>query len=586
MWYNSIGDDMRVTSSKSKNAESLYIIKNVYIDGKRTSKTAESLGNIENLQKKLSLDYDGVWDWARNRAKELAKLEKKDEHQIMLKFSARKQLETGNKRLRHGGYIFLQQILKQLKLGELCDDISSRHNFKFNLTDVLSTLICTRILNPSSKRASYEIAQDYLVQPDIDIQHVYRALDVIEKEKDVIEAAMYHNSANVIPRNTGVMYFDCTNFFFEIDEADGLKQYAKSKENRPNPVTQMGLFLDGNGIPLSFCITPGNQNEQKVLRPLEARMLRDFEISKCVVCTDAGVASKENRLFNSIGQRSYIVTQSIKKLPKHLKVWTLGDSGWFYQKKDGQVVRDINLSGLDESNPKIFNRIYYKERWTNEKGMEERLVVSYSPKFRAYQEKIRNGQIERAAAMIKNKTQRKGKNQNDPARFIIETKTTPNGEIAEETYHTLDNHKIAEEAKYDGFYAVCTKLEDDVAEIIKINKRRCEIEESFRIMKSEFKARPVHLKNDNRVTAHFITCFLALLVYRLLEQKLEEKYTVHEITSTLRKMNFLHFAGDGYIPTYERTQLTDDLHKIFGHRTDTEIVSEKKMKKILHDINL
>jgi len=576
---------MRVTSSKSKNAESLYIIKNVYIDGKRTSKTAESLGNIENLKKELSLDYDGVWEWARARAKDLAAAEKKDEHQVILKFSARKQIEMGNRKLRHGGYIFLQQILKQLKLDKICDDISSRHHFKFNLTDVLSTLICTRILNPSSKKASFEIAQDYLMQPDMDIQHVYRALDVIEKEKDVIETAMYHNSKNIIARHTGVMYFDCTNFFFEIDDADGLKQYSKSKENRPNPVTQMGLFLDGNGIPLSFCITPGNESEQKVLRPLESRMLRDFKISKCVVCTDAGVASKDNRLFNMIGQRSYVVTRSIKKDKKHLKDWMLGNSGWFYHDKEGHVHGNINLSDLDESVQKIFNRIYYKERWINEDGIEERLIVSYSPKYRAYQEKIRNGQIERAEKMIKNKTQRKGKNQNDPARFIVETKTTPNGEIAEETHHTIDNDKIAEEAKYDGFYAVCTTLEDDVSEIIKINKRRWEIEESFRIMKSEFKARPVHLKNDNRVTAHFITCFLALLVYRLLEQKLEEKYTVHEITSTLRKMNFLHFEGDGYIPTYERTELTDDLHKILGHRTDTEIVSEKKMKKILYDIN-
>ena len=586
MWYNSTGDNMRVTSSKSKNAESLYIIKNVYIDGKRTSKTVERLGNIEKLKKELELDYDGVWKWARDYAKELAIAEEKEEHQVLLKFSARKQIEKDDKKLFHGGYIFLQQILKELRLDHVCNDISSRHNFKFNLTEILSTLICTRIIHPSSKKASLEIAQDQLEKPDIEIQHIYRALNVIAKEKETIESAMYHNSTNIIKRHTGVLYFDCTNYFFETDVAEGLKQYGRSKENKPNPIVQMGLFLDGNGIPLSFCINPGNSNEQPSLIPLESRMIKDFEISKCVVCTDAGVASKGNRLFNTIGQRSYIVTQSIKVLKKHLKEWALDETGWYYHDKFGNVHKDICLSDLDENVEQIFQRIYYKERWIIEDGFEQRLVVSYSPKYRAFQEKIRDGQIERAEAMIKAKDNRKGKNQNDPARFVIHEKVTKDGEVAEESWFSLDENKINEEAKYDGFYAVCTTLEDDVAEIIKINRRRWEIEESFRIMKSEFKSRPVYLQRDERIIAHFLTCFLALLVYRLLEQKLEEKYTVHEIISTLRKMNFLHFKGDGYIPTYTRTDLTDDLHAIFGERTDTEIVSEKKMKKILKDIKI
>lgn len=575
---------MRVSISKSKKAELLYIIKNITINGKRTSKTVERLGNIENLKEEMSLDRDGVIAWAKEYAKELAEKEKRDEREIMISHSPSKQIEKDDRRCFNGGYIFLKQILNELALGQICEDITSRHQFKFNLTDVLSTLIFTRILNPSSKKASFEIAQDYLEAPSFDIQHIYRALDVIAKEKSTIEAMMYKNSAKVIKRHTGVLYFDCTNFFFEIDEAEGLKQYGKSKENRPNPIVQMGLFLDGNGIPLSFCINPGNTSEQTVLKPHEAQMLKDFEISKCVVCTDAGVASISNRLFNMVGQRSYIVTQSLKQIKKHLKEWALGDSGWFVHTKNG-IVGDINLSKLDERDKKVFNRIYYKERWIIEDGLEQRLIVSYSPKYRAYQEKIRNGQIERAQKMITNKTKRKGKNQNDPARFIIETKTTPDGEIAKEAYLTLDQEKVHEESKYDGFYAVCTTLEDDVAEIIKINRRRWEIEESFRIMKFEFRARPVHLRRDDRITAHFMTCFLSLLVYRLLEQKLEEKYTVHEIIKTLQKMNFLHYEGDGYIPTYTRTDLTDDLHVILGHRTDTEIVSEKKFKKIFQAIN-
>jgi len=585
MWYNSNGDIMRISISKSKNAENIYIIKSVTINGKRTSKTIASLGNIETLMQKHNLNRDSVLAWARKQAETLTKQELKESETFLIPFSSRKQLVMDKRHTYQGGYIFLKKILKELSLNQICDDISSNHHFKFDLTAVLSTLIFTRILNPSSKKASFEIAGEYLEPPSFDIQHVYRALDVLAKEKDKIEAMMYHNSNKVIKRHTGVLYFDCTNFFFEIDEADGLKQYGKSKENRPNPIVQMGLFLDGNGIPLSFCINPGNTNEQTVLRPHESRMLKDFEMSRCVVCTDAGVASKDNRLFNMVGGRSYIVTQSLKQIKKYLKEWALDDNGWFYHSKDG-IIGGIKLSELDEKNKKVFNRIYYKERWYIEDGLEQRLIVSYAPKYRAYQEKIRNGQIERADKMIKNGTQRKGKNQNDPARFIIETKTTSTGEVAEEVYQTLDGNKINEEARYDGFYAVCTTLQDDVAEIIKINRRRWEIEESFRIMKSEFKARPVHHRRDDRITAHFMTCFLSLLVYRLLEQKLDEKYTVHEIISTLQKMNFLHCEGQGYIPTYTRTHLTDDLHDILGARTDTEILTEKNMKKILDSLKL
>ena len=577
--------NVRISISKSKNAENIYIIKSVTINGKRTTKTIASLGNVELLKQKHNLDREGVLAWAREQADKLTKQEKKENETILLPFSSRKQLELDRKRTFHGGYIFLKKILKELALDRICEDISSRYQFKFNLTDVLSTLILTRILNPSSKKASFEIAREYLEAPSFDIQHVYRALDILNKEKNNIEATIYKNSAKIIKRHTGILYFDCTNFFFEIDEADGLKQYGKSKEHRPNPIVQMGLFLDGNGIPLSFCINPGNTNEQTVLKPHEAQILKDFEISKCVVCTDAGLSSKSNRLFNMVGQRSYIVTQSLKKIKKHLKEWALGDDGWNVYTKDG-VVGNIKLPELDEEDKVIFNRIYYKERWIIEDGLEQRLIVSYSPKYRAYQEKIRNGQIERARKMIKNKTKRKGKNQNDPARFIIETKTTPTGKVAEQLHQTLDTTKINEEAMYDGFYAVCTSLEDDVAEVIKINRRRWEIEESFRIMKSEFKARPVHLRRDDRITAHFMTCFLSLLVYRLLEQKLEEKYTVHETISTLQKMNFLHYEGQGYIPTYTRTHLTDDLHDILGARTDTEIVFEKNMKKILKSLKL
>lgn len=401
---------------------------------------------------------------------------------------------------------------------------------------------------------------------------------MISKETDFIESEVYKNSLNVVERNTKILYYDCTNYFFEIEQAEGLKQYGLSKENRPNPITQMGLFMDGDGFPLAFNINSGNTNEQTTLKPLEMQIIKDFELSKFVVCTDAGLASNDNRKFNNIQNRSYIVTQSLKKIKGHLKEWSLSSNGWHTLNS----TKEINLDDIDKSGDN--EEIYYKERWINENGLEQRLIVSYSPKYAAYQKTIRNRQIERAQNLINNPTKFSKNRQDDPKRFIKAASVTNDGEIASKKVFSLNTTAIEKEQEYDGFYAVCTTLEDDILEIIKINKRRWEIEESFRILKTDFKARPVYLKRDDRIKAHFTTCFLSLLIYRILEHKLNEKYTSQKIISTLREMNLAKEFEEGYIPLYTRTSLTDELHEKFEFRTDYEITTEKKMKKILKDI--
>jgi transposase len=312
-------------------------------------------------------------------------------------------------------------------------------------------------------------------------------------------------------------------------------------------------------------------------------------MSKFIVCTDAGLASNANRKFNNIGNRAFITTQSIKKLKKHLKEWSLNFDGW-HTIGDNNT---FNLLTLDEfinnlNDEKEKNRwkskIFYKDRWINENGLEQRLVVSFSFKYRDYQRTIRNNQIERAQKKIDSNPSKIGKpRQNDFKRFIKTTKCTKNGEIATKNVYNLNNEIIEKEMAYDGYYGVCTNLEDDVSEIIKINKQRWQIEDCFRIMKTEFKARPVYLSRDDRIQAHFTTCFIALIIYKLLNKKLNNKYTCSKIVDGLREMNFHEIPGEGYIPAYTRTDFTDDLHEIFNFRTDYQIVTNKKMKKILKD---
>lgn len=567
---------MRLHISKSKNSASLYVIKSVY-DSKtqsNSSKIVEKLGTEVELREKLN--GQDPYEWAKGYIAELTKKEKEETNKVMVQYSPTKLIEKEQQRSFNGGYLFLQKIYHELGLHEICKEISQRHKFSYNLDSILSRLLYGRIIFPGSKLSTFNLSSRFLEKPDFDIQHIYRALEVISKETDFIQSELYKNSLKLSKRNTGVLYYDCTNYFFEIEEEQGLKQYGYSKEHKPNPIVQMGLFMDGDGIPLAFSITKGNTNEQLTLKPLEEKILDDFKLSKFVVCTDAGLASSANRKFNDQSARAFITTQPVKKLKSHLKEWVLSNEGW--QLSGSDKVYDI--STIDET---IFaDKTFYKERWIKENGLEQNLIVTYSIKYRDYQRKIRNSQIERAIKVVEtNPSKMNTSNQNDYKRFIEKTSVTPDGEVAEKHLYGINPAIIGKEEIYDGIYAVCTNLEDEASEIIKINHRRWEIEECFRIMKSEFKARPVYLTRDDRIEAHFTTCFLSLVLYRYLEKRVDNKFTCSEIVHGLRDMNFYEVPAEGYIPTYTRTDFTDAMHDAFGFRTDYQIMKKAHLKNIL-----
>lgn len=565
---------MKLTVSKSKNSASFYVTKSIYENGVHSSKVVEKLGTYEELKSKLN--GQDPYDWAKEYVKEKTRLEKEGrEPDVIEKYSPTTLLEKDKQQSFHGGYLFLQRIYHELGLSQVCKEIMHKHKFEYNLDAILSRLLYGRILYPSSKLSTYELSKKLIEQPEFELQHIYRALGVIAEETDLIQSSLYQNSLKLSKRNTGVLYYDCTNYFFEIEQEEGLKQYGYSKEHRPNPIVQMGLFMDGDGIPLAFSITKGNTNEQVTLKPLEEKILSDFRLSKFAVCTDAGLASNANRKFNDKGDRAFITTQPIKKLKAFLREWALDPTGW----QLGDNAKTYDLRNLDES---IFKeKVFFKERWVKEDGLEQKLIVTYSIKYRDYQHKIRNDQIGRAMKALDADPKRvKKPHQNDYKRFIITTNCTPDGEVAEKEVHSLNTGLIERESSFDGFYAVCTNLDEDAAAIAKINQRRWEIEECFRIMKSEFKARPVYLKRDDRIIAHFTTCFMALVLYRFLEKRLGERFTCSCILRELREMNFKQIRGDGYIPTYTRTDFTDALHEAFGFRTDYEIVTTKQMRNI------
>lgn len=568
---------MRVTTSKSKNSESFYITQSyTNSQGKSTSKTIRKLGTLAELSKRLHTDRDGVLAWANEQARlETARYKsEKEDALVMVPFHSNKLMDYHKQKLFTGGYLFLQSIYYGLKMDSICRKIKSRYKFEYDLNAILSDLIYTRVLVPSSKSSSFRTAKQFLEPPTYRLHDVYRALSVLAREMDFIQAEVYKNSFFLGSRNDRILYYDCTNYYFEIEQEDGDKKYGKSKEHRPNPIIQMGLFTDGDGLPLAFSLFPGNQNEQKSLKPLETKILQQFGCEKFIYCSDAGLASEDNRAFNHMGQRSFIVTQSIKKLPAEDRTWALDRNGFKRLSDDASM--DITKLSEDDK-----DQLYYKDEPFTTKKLHQRLIITYSPKYASYQKAVRAEQIARAEKMVANGTLKKQrKNPNDPARFVNKIAATEEGEKAKIHYY-LDLDKIAEEELYDGLYAVCTDLlEDDVADILKVSEGRWQIEDCFRTMKTDFEARPVYLTREDRIKAHFLTCFLSLLHFRLLKRSLKDAYTTEQLLQTLRNIKFADVEEQGFMPVYERQKITDDLHETCGFRTDYQFITKRKMKGI------
>ena len=589
---------MKLYIHKSKSNTILYMAKTYRNSkGKITSKIIERLGTLDEVKQKANGE-DPV-AWAKKYIEERTYEENENRGTYYEKLVEGEELDSEEK-IFNIGHIFLQKIFQELELDKLCKEIKKKYKIEYELSDILEDLICTRIMYPSSKYSSYEEAQKFLRQPKYQLYDVYRALDIIIKEKEYIEQWCYEKSLNVVKeRNTKILYYDCTNYFFEIELEDednldtgekGLRKFGKNKENRPLPIVEMGLFIDGNGYPLAFNIHSGNTNEQTTLRSLEKQIMKDFNLSKFLVCTDAGLGSFGNRNFNTKGKRTYVVTQSLKQLAAEYQDDAFSNIGW-------KILGDnksVNLSKIDRYNSKN-NNIYYKEiiiertkkdSNTKEKvTLKERMIVTFSPKYAAYQKNIRDHQILRAKEIIEKHPEQFAKlPQNNAKRFIQKENITNEGECAEKYKLYFKKELEKYEAQFDGLYALCVpeNMEASIDDILKISKGRWEIEESFRIMKSEFKARPVYLQKDERIKAHFIICYLSLLIYRILEKaKLQDKYTTQEIITALKDMITNKIEGLGYKQLYKKTEISTDLNNNYDFNFDQKFISLKNMKKII-----
>lgn len=524
------------------------------------------------------------------------------------------------------GYFYLQEILQHLELKNFFHVITAGRKITFDCYTVTRFLIYARILDPGSKHSTWERLENYYEKPHFDYQHILRCMDVLYDSCEDYLKWLYEKSCSVVKRNTSVLYYDCTNFYFECEKEDdivvdeitgevmcGLRKYGVSKEHRPNPIVEMGLFMDKDGIPISMCLHPGNTNEQLTAVPLEKEILKMTDGAKFIYCADAGLGSYNIRKFNSMGGRAFIVTQSIKKLSDGLKTAVFNDCGYKLLSNDKPVsVENLkNMDKADEKNLPLYKDIAYKtinadkavdlglyEEKTLKNGnvkkvkstgvLQQKVIITFSRKMMEYQRTVRNRQIERARKMAaRNDPEEIKKGPNDVRRFMKRTVKTKSGEEAVVKY-IIDEEKIKEEEKYDGYYAVATNLDDPAKDILEVSHNRYKIEDCFRIMKTNFSGRPAFHWTEPRIKAHFLICYTSLLVYRLLEHKLDEQKT-HATTAnlikTLQNMNVVNVHDIEYMAIYKGSRTLDALTKLSGLELDRVHYRPKdlnrKIKKIL-----
>ena len=586
---------MRLKMTKTKTNVTYCIIKDyTNLQGKRSTCVYEALGNMEKLKERFGSNDTMVKvqeyiDSLNQRIK------KNRELPVNLTLNPNKQIEKDINRTFYSGHLFLRKIYYELGINKICNHIKEKYNFKFDINSIVECLVFARVIWPSSKLSTYEQSKKFLGNYNFDIQHVYRTLSYLSSEIDKIQEELFDYSNKVIDRNYQVIYYDCTNYFFYTEE-DDFKRYGISKQHQPLPLVQMGLFMDADGYPFAMNINPGNTSETKTMIPSEKDFLNKYnmESKNIVVCTDAAMCTDDIKSFNIKNGRGFIITQSIKKLNTELQDFSLDKNGWRIL---GDIKTIYNLEEIEKNDglkKKYFNSIFYKEIECETKSVNQTLIVTFSFKYQEYHHNLKLHQLERATKIVDeaNKKNKKAKNKkdierikisknpNDPKRFIKSINMTDNGEVATNIQYEIDNDIFINEEKYNGLYGITTNLMNDTKTIIKVMNGRWEIEESFRIMKQEFDAGTVYLSREDRIKGHFITCFLSLFIYRYLEHKLDNKYTVSQIVSKLQEMMLLEHKGKGYEPIQTRDDLTDALHRFLGFDTDTEIITYKKIKKI------
>lgn len=599
-----------------------YYIQQGFRNGKKTTTK-----NIKRLGKhsELLLITDNPLEYAKNEVKKMNEEYRSGRSEFIVTMDFNERIPStdspcSNSTSLNIGYLYLKDIYAKLNLSDFFKSVSSDRKITYDCNKICQFLTYARILDPASKYGTYDKLDTYYEKPQVEYQHMIRFLDILDRNSDKYLKHLFDNSENIVKRDTSVMYYDCTNYFFETEKPDeeiidevtgeiilGLRQFGISKENKTSPIVEMGLIMDSRGIPISMCIHPGNTNEQLTAVPLEKEVIKMTGNKKFIYCADAGLGSYNIRKFNDMGGRAYIVTQSVKKLGQEIKDIVFNDSNYRLLSNDDAItLKEMRtFDKKDANNLSLYNDFAYKvipantamdtglyeekvykngrTKKVKAKGtLHQYIIVTFSRKMMEYQRTIRERQLERAKKLLRLKDPEKiKKGSNDIRRFLKNTSS-------DTANYVLDMDKIHEEEKYDGFYAVATNLDDSAKDILAVAQNRYKIEDCFRIMKTNFDARPVFLRKPERIRAHFLICYTALLIYRLMECKLDDNLT-HVTTSnlikTLRNMNVVNMDDMCYKSIYSGSQALDALERCFELQLNRKYYRPSDLNKIVKKIS-
>ena len=602
---------MHLSPAKPQEGKIYYIAKSFRNErGISTKKNMFRLGTLDEIRRREGVS--DAWQWAQEELARRNEEERIGRQKLKIELSPSKRINTGECVKYSGGDLMLIPFYNALGLPQICREIQTDTRTEYSLNEILESLVVSRILYPCSKKGAYELNKKRIRPTSFGLEDIYRALSLLSSHIDDIQARVWSNSQKITDRNTRIIYYDCTNYYFEIEDNDkdfvdkqtgeyipGLRKRGKSKENRPNPIVQMGMLMDGDGMPLSFIIFPGNESEQPSLQKIEEMVANKFGLNEFIISTDAGLGSENNRRYNMTEGREYITVQSLPSLPKADQDMALAPEGWRI------AFRDSALPPIDPFNPerKIFNLSeidldaerhtrFYKEIIVDKcmdgdksTARQERVIVTYSHDFALYLRHKREERISSAQKIVNRRQTKSRQSQQDPRRYVATEYITKEGIKATNVKMALDQKAITADQRFDGFYAYGTSLDDDATDVLRARSFHHEIEHLFRTTKTFLEARPVHLQRQDRIRSHFLICFLAMVIIKILQKKLHmPELTIDQLILTLRSIEFDYFKSIGYRPLFERNEITDRLQQIAGITIDTEIVETKRMNKLYRNI--
>lgn len=602
---------MRLSFSRPQRPHTIYVLESFRDKtGKSTTRRVEILGSEEEIEKKHGCP-DGL-EWAKAYVARLNEENKIKKERIKVELSPSERINPGEQVSYDCGDLLLLPLYQKLGLPQVCEGIVEGTKVKYNLNEILEALVMLRLLCPCSKLSSFGLGKKRVRKMTCGLEDIYRALSLLSTHIDAIQATVWENSKKIVHRDTRVVYYDCTNYYFEIEDNDpvgkdprhpkrpeGIRRRGKSKEHRPNPIVQMGLLMDTDGIPLSFIIFPGNESEQPSLQKIEEMIADKFGLNEFVISTDAGLSSEDNRRYNMTEGREYIAVQSLPKLSEDDQKMALDPHGWhiaFRDSKYGPICPEdpaqdtFNLDQIDleaERHTKFYKEIIVNKALSGKKSnaRPERVIVTYCHDFALYLRHKRQERVKAAEKIIKNKQVKSRQSQQDPRQYVSTVYVTQDGEVAEHVSMALDVKTIENEARFDGFYAYGTSLDDDAVDVLRARSFHHEIEHLFRTTKSFLDARPVYLQRADRIRSHFLICFLSMVILKILQKQLDmPEVTIDSLIATIRDFKLGYIRGAGYIPLFERNELTDRLQEINGICVDTQVVKTKTLNAIYRNV--